>query len=279
VGTGGYACIACHALHSHPSLGIGAYDLAEMPKRLRPEWMRDFLLNPAAFPTGQRMPAFWPKGKPLNPKIGGSNAEKQIDHIRVYLTEVDQSLPPEGIMDHAAFELKPAERPIIFRTFMAGVSTHAIAVGFPGGVNVAFDALGSRWALAWRGRFLDADGTWNQRVAKMEKPLGESVVALEAVGALSIEGATPKYSGYRVGKDGVPTFLYELGALAIEDRVEPAAKGLRRTLHVRGQTNETVQFAAKPQKDLTVRGAGGAPLPAQLAFREGQVELVEEISW
>ncbi len=284
VGTGGYACIACHSLHGHPSLGIGAYDLAEVPRRLRPEWVRDFLLNPAAFPTGTRMPAFWPNRKPLNPKIGGNSADRQIDSIRVYLTEVDQSLPPEGIFDHAAFELKPAERPIIFRTFIADVSTHAIAVGFPGGVNAAFDALSSRWALAWRGRFLDADGTWNQRVAKMEKPLGESQVRLEQVGALSAGDATPKYRGYRVSADGVPTFLYDLGALKVEDRLEPAGKGLRRVLRVRGQGSESVRLRANPPKGVTIRlgpntFTAANPGETPLEFRNGEAELVEEISW
>jgi mono/diheme cytochrome c family protein len=280
VGTKGYACIACHELHGHPSLGIGAYDLAEMPRRLRPEWMRDFLINPAAFPTGARMPSFWPNGKPLNPKIGGSNTERQIDHIRVYLTEVDQSLPPEGFIDHAAFELKPADQPIVFRTFVAGVSTHAIAVGFPGGVNAVFDALGSRWALAWRGRFLDADGTWNQRVAKMEKPLGEEIVNIEQAGTLSLAGAAPKYRGYRLGRDGVPIFLYELGPLQIEDRVEPTAnRCLRRTLRVTGKTDQPVQFEAAPPKGVTARLASGAPLPAKLDLKQGVAELVEEITW
>lgn len=52
VGIKGYACIICHEINGQPSLGIGAYDLAQMPKRLRPEWMRDFLMNPAGFPTG-----------------------------------------------------------------------------------------------------------------------------------------------------------------------------------------------------------------------------------
>jgi hypothetical protein len=40
VGIKGYACITCHDINKQPSLGIGAYDLAEMPKRLRPEWTR-----------------------------------------------------------------------------------------------------------------------------------------------------------------------------------------------------------------------------------------------
>ncbi len=282
VGTKGYACIACHDLHGHKSLGIGAYDLAEMPKRLRPEWMRDFLLNPAAFPTGTRMPAFWPGGKPMNPKLGG-NAERQIDSVRVYLTEVDQSLPPEGFIDHAAFELKPKERPIIFRTFIEGVGSHAVAVGFPQGVNVAFDARLARWGLAWRGRFLDADGTWNQRVAKIEKPLGEALMALANAGSLTIDGRTearPIYRGFRVGKDGVPTFLYDLGALHIEDRIAPnTGNGLRRSLRVSGQTNEAVQFSAQPPAGLNIRVGEQSALPLQLKFQQGTAEIVEEISW
>ncbi len=282
VGTTGYSCIACHDLHGHTSLGIGAYDLAEMPKRLRPEWMRDFLLDPAAYPTGTRMPAFWPKGKSMNPKIA-ANAERQIDSVRVYLTEVDQSLPPEGFIDHAAFELKPRERPIIFRTFIAGVGTHAIAVGFPQGVNVAFDARLARWGIGWRGRFLDADGTWNQRVARIEKPLGEAVMSLEKIGAPAIDGrddAKPTYRGYRVDADGVPTFLYDLGALHIEDRIAPnSGNGLRRNLRVSGQTNEQVQFRGQPPAGLTVRIGDQPETSFQLQFKQGVAELVEEISW
>ena len=280
VGTRGYACIACHELYGHPSLGIGAYDMAEMPKRLRPEWMRDFLLDPAKFPTGARMPAFFPDGKPVNPKLG--TTERQIDSIRVYLTEVDQSLPPEGFSDPAAFELKPKERPIVFRTFMKDAGMHAIAVGFPQGVHAAFDSREVRWALAWRGRFLDADGTWNQRVAKIETPLGDAIVALEKAGALEIVGAEtkPAFRGYRIGADGVPTFLYDLGALHIEDRIAPIdSQSLRRTLRVSGQTKEVVQFAAQPPAGLRLRVAGRTELPARLEFRQGVAEITEEISW
>jgi cytochrome c551/c552 len=282
VGTRGYSCIACHDLHGHASLGIGAYDLAEMPKRLRPEWMRDFLLNPGAFPTGTRMPAFWPNGKPMNPKLSG-NAERQIDSVRVYLTEADQSLPPEGFIDHAAYELKPKDRPIIFRTFVEGVGTHAVAVGFPQGVNVAFDARLARWGIGWRGRFLDADGTWNQRAAKIEKPLGEAVLPLEKIGALIITGSektTAIYRGYRVAADGIPTFLYDLGSLHIEDRIAPnTGNGLRRSLRVSGQTKEQVQFQADPPVGATLRIADQTQSSVQLQFQQGVAELVEEISW
>jgi hypothetical protein len=281
IGTKGFSCITCHDLHGHASLGIGAYDLAEMPKRLRPEWMRDFLLNPAAFPTGTRMPSFWPADKSGKKKSG--TAERQIDSVRVYLSEADQSLPPEGFIDHAAFELKPEARPIVFRTFIQGTGTHAIAVGYPEGVNVAFDALQTRWSLAWRGRFLNADGTWHQRDAKMEKPLGDALVPIENAGALAIVGSGETkriYRGYRIGADGVPTFLYDLGALHIEDRIAPnTGSGLRRSLRVSGQTNEAVHLSAQPPAGLTVRVAGQSEFPVPLKFQKGVAEIVEEISW
>ncbi len=282
VGIHGYSCIACHSLHGHPSLGIGAYDLAEMPKRLRPEWMRDFLLDPAAYPTGTRMPAFWPGGKPMNAKLGG-DAERQIDSIRVYLAEVDQSLPPEGFLDKTASELKPKDRPIVFRTFIEGAGAHAVAVGFPQGVNVAFDALNVRWALAWRGRFLDADGTWHQRVAKVEQPLGDHLIKLDGVGALRLVGqneAAPVFRGYRLDAEGVPTFLYDLGALRIEDRIAASTgPGLRRTLRVTGQTNEAVEFHAQPPDGVKVQMAKVSAFPAPLRFNGGVAEIAEEISW
>lgn len=281
VGTTGYGCIACHDLHEHPSLGIGAYDLMHVPKRLRPEWIRDFLLNPAAFPTGARMPAFWPGGKPMNPKLGGGSAERQIDSIRVYLTEVDQSLPPEGFVDPAAFELKPAERPIVFRTFIAGAGTHAIGVGFPGGLNAAFDAAESRWALAWRGRFLDADGTWNQRAAKMETPLGDGVVSLRELGEVTAgKEQARKYLGYRIDASGAPTFLYAIGDLRIEDSIVPTkSQPIRRVVRVSGVASESVHWKSAASGEITARIVSGVSATGEIALQNGRAEIVEEISW
>lgn len=286
VGTGGYACIVCHDINGQPSLGIGAYDLAQMPKRLRPEWMRDFLLNPAGFATGTRMPPFWPQGKPMNPALAGGTAERQIDSIRRYLLEVDESLPPPGMADRATHLLTPEQKPLFFRTFLKGTGTHAIAVGFPGGMNAAFDALQVRWSIAWRGKFLDADGTWNQRYVKMEQPLGESLVRLDEVGTLTLPqdpSAKPEFRGYHVTPEGVPVFEHQLGPLQIDDRLEPLASGgLMRRLEVRGPTPPVpVQFHAKPPAGLKVRVTpGGADhSPIMLQFHEGSATLTEEITW
>ncbi len=283
VGIKGYACIICHDINGKPSLGIGAYDLAQMPKRLRPEWMRDFLMNPAGFPTGSRMPPFWPGGQPMNPTLGGGTTERQIDSLMRYLAEVDESLPPEGLASRAALVLEPKDKPLILRTFIKGTGTHAIAIGFPGGMNATFDALSSRWSLAWRGKFLDADGTWNQRYTKMEQPLGEALVHLEDAGTLAIASQgelKPQFRGYHVAEDGVPVFDYDLGALHMEDRLEPNAMlGLKRTLRVLGQTTEDVQFIAQPPATVKVTIAGEPTLSVKLKFEAGTAQLLEEISW
>lgn len=244
MGITGLNCISCHDLRGHKSLGIGAMDLANAPKRLRPEWFRDYLRDPPRFRPGTRMPAFWPEGEPLVPGNGGTTA-RQIDSIWVYLNEIDQSRLPEGMEDKGNFELKPVERPIVFRTFIEGVGTHAIAAGFPKGLNAAFDAKTVCWSLFWKGRFLDAESTWDDRFTPLTKPLGEALLHLPASFAFHLAAAeagvadpplVATFGGYRLDKHGVPTFLYHFQGLAVEDRIapDPAGRAFIQSLHLKG---------------------------------------------
>ena len=148
MGVKGLNCITCHQLAGHKSLGIQALDLASSPARLRPEWFRDYLINPAAFRPGTRMPSFWPEGKAISP-ILGRNTERQIDSLWVYLNELEQTRLPEGLEKKGGFELKPDKRPIVFRTFMEAAGTHAIAIGFPVGIHSAFDSEAVGWTTLW----------------------------------------------------------------------------------------------------------------------------------
>jgi len=181
-GVKGLSCISCHDLNGQKSLGIRALDLAVAPQRLRPEWFRDYLIDPARFRPGTRMPSFWPEGKAVHPFLG-KNTERQIDSIWVYLNEIDQNRLPDGMEKKGTFELKSAETPIVFRTFMKEAGFHAIAVGYPQHLNVAFDAEQVRWALAWKGKFLDAEGTWDDRFAPLAAPLGTNVFKFPAAAA------------------------------------------------------------------------------------------------
>ena len=241
MGVNGLNCITCHQLSSHKSLGIQAMDLAHSPNRLRPEWFRDYLINPAAFRPGTRMPSFWPSGKAVSP-IFGRNTERQIDSLWVYLNELKQTRLPEGLEKKGGFELKPTDRPIVFRTFMEGAGTHAIAIGFPAGIHAAFDSEQVRWALMWRGKFLDAESTWDNRFTPLVPPLGKSIIMLSSGPAVAflkkLEQPWPKdglqMQGYRLGKDGTPTLLYAHDNTKITDTLTPRGKGLQRRMEFVG---------------------------------------------
>jgi hypothetical protein len=135
------------------------------------------------------------------------------------------------------FELLPAKagKPIVFRSFIEGAGSHAIGVGFPQGLNAAFDALECRWRLIWRGRFLDAMSNWQSREMTPIKPLGQDVHELSGA-------AGGEFAGYRLGADGVPVLLYRRDGVLIEDTLRPAADGrsFERTVKRNGEETKEV---------------------------------------
>jgi hypothetical protein len=219
------------------------------------------LINPAAHRPGTLMPSFWPDGKAANRDILGGDTERQIASIIAFARE-GKGLP-EGFPATSAreFELIPSLRPVVLRTFMADVGTHAILVGFPAGVHLAYDGRDCRPALTWKGRFFDAYGTWFSRFAPFEKPLGESVVAWPAPSAVA---DTRKFEGYRLDAAGVPTFLFSVGGVPVAERFEPAENGsLRRTLTWNLESLRSLPLAHPP--GLTVQ-ASPASTPGKLEF-------------
>jgi len=237
IGVKGLNCIACHQLGGHKSLGIQTMDLAHSPRRVRPEWFRDYLINPAAFRPGTRMPSFWPGGRAVSP-IFGHNTERQIDSLWVYLNELEQTRLPEGLEKKDDFELKPDKQPIVFRTFLEGAGTHAIAVGFPLGVHAAFNSESVGWSLVWRSKFLDAESTWDDRFTPLTKPLGTDArsfpsgpsVAAPLKGNMPWPNGGLDFRGYRIAKDGTPTMLYRHGKTDIADTLVPLGKELYRRM-------------------------------------------------
>jgi len=222
---GGVGCITCHRWGAHAALGIQALDLSSMGQRLQPGWLRDYLINPAAYRPGTLMPSFWPEGKAANGEILGGDTERQIASI--YAFAKSDNGEPEGFpaVDGGEFELKPLAQPIVQRTFFADVGTHAILVGFPHGVNLAYDGKTGRPARAWRGRFFDAYTTWFSRFAPFEKPLGDSVVKWPSSG-----GENVRFEGYRLDAQKVPVFLLKVNGSPVADRFDAIDGGLKRTL-------------------------------------------------
>jgi mono/diheme cytochrome c family protein len=224
---GGMNCITCHRWGDRASLGIQGPELSTLLRRVRPEWLHGYLIDPAAHRPGTLMPSFWPGGKSSNATVLAGDTDRQIASILAFAR--DGKGLPEGFpaLTSSEFELVPRARPIVLRTFFEGVGTHAILVGFPAGFHLAYDGKAGRPALAWKGRFFDAYGTWFSRFAPFEKPLGESVVTWPAPVTTQAE---IRCDGYRLDPAGVPSFLLSIGGVPVEDRYEATAQGLRRTL-------------------------------------------------
>lgn len=272
---GGLGCITCHGLRDRKSLGMPVLPLHHTADRLQPTYFKELLLNPQAVQPGTLMPPMF---------MGRPKADAEIEQLWTYLKEIDQQLLPEGLLRTGEYELKPEtkSRPIVFRTFLDGAGLQAVAVGSPSGRHAAFDAAEVRWALTWRGRFLDALTTWEERAMTPAKPLGDAVTGLpawmpltrspdtaesgaEAVGA----AAGYRYRGFSLGADGVPTFHYEVGSLRIEDTLRPDERsgGYRRVLVIRGGTPGWYFRGASPQalpRPVTFNAAGEATLEETL---------------
>jgi mono/diheme cytochrome c family protein len=319
MGADGLNCINCHGLRGHPSTGMPALDLADTLERLQPDWFKRYLLDPDSSRPGTLMPTFFEGGKGTLTEVLEGDADKQIEAILTYLKELDQTRLPVGMEPNEFFELVPGDRPILLRTFMEGVGTHAIAVGFPQGIHFAFDALEVRSKLLWRGRFLNAESTWSNRFSPFVHPLSEDLAKLpDAMPLASLkDGLSPwpdrkgkeagfRMGGFRVSPSGEPTFLYSFRGIAVEERLMPSQESawFRRTVELTGD-GESVWFLAarapkietqgagrysaaglkvrlrEPEVSMAVlRRSGGADeLLLPIRFREGRARVQQEISW
>ena len=193
LGSTGLGCIVCHPIGGHKSLGIQAIDLSTVTGRLRPEWFRDYLIDPSGFRPGTRMPSFWPEGKPSRPGSGGST-DRQIDSIWAYLLEHDQSRLPAGLEAPDEFLLEPDGEPVAMRTFFRQAGLHALVLGFPAGTHVAIDLVHQRPAVIWTGDFLDAAHTWDNRFTPWTDPASQSNFSLfddHTIAGITLDGQLP----------------------------------------------------------------------------------------
>ena len=254
-------CIQCHSLTDEFLPGVLGVEIAGMRQRIRPEWFRDFLRNPAELKRRTRMPTFFPQGRSTRPDLLDGDIDKQIASLWWYLADAEGIELPKKLVEGRVhnFELVPDKAPIVLRTFFDKAGTHAICVGLPEKTHFAFDSRQARVALAWRGRFLDAHGTWYDRFVPPAKPLGSDIVALsQGPGLHDLDEAIPwpennervRMKGYRL-IDGIPTFRYRVGDSEIQDRLTSKNDGLLRQIRL-------VQTTEKSPRPVWIQLAVGA---------------------
>lgn len=252
-------CVQCHPIRGERLPGVVGIDLEGVAARVEPQWFHDFLRNPAALKNRTRMPTFFPNGKSANQTLLDGNVDRQIAAMWAFIKDVTRQPLPEKIEKGKIhnFELVPTDRPIVLRTFLRDAGPHGIAVGFPQKVHLAFDAEQVRFAGFWKGRFLDAHGTWFNRFTPLAAPLGTDVVSLPVGVPFATAGpefawpittgeeAEYQFRGYRLDKTGTPEFLYRVGSVLVSDRIAPAGdSGLVRRIKLRanGDASQSGQF-------------------------------------
>ena len=236
VGSNGLRCITCHDIGANQAAGISTINLATAYDRLRPAWTARLLRDPHSINEDTRMPSFWTEGTVIHPDIADGTVGGQVDAILSYLS-LGMSMPePEGMNLGESLVLRPADEPIVFRTFMTGASPRSILVGYPESVHVAFDANVMRLAKAWRGGFFDAQGTWSGRAGRFLDPFGEEVLTLPPGPALAFLDSPDEpwppvvrtdrnvgglFVGYRLDDERRPIFMYQLGDIVVEEQPIP----------------------------------------------------------
>lgn len=261
-------CVQCHSFAGETLPGVVGVDLSKLSTRLNPVWFHAFLRNPVHLKKRTRMPTFFPDGKSQSPEILDGNIPDQIHAMWSYLNGATKESAPAKILEarSKSYELKPEDKPIILRTFMEHAGTHAIAVGSPEKVHFAFNSDTVNLATIWRGRFLDAEGTWFVRFAPLASPLGDEVLHLpigpsfalleDATQPWSNDGSSMTFRGYRLDEAGYPTFHYSIASYQIEEKITPNPNGLLREFSIRSQSGkESSEDLSKNQLFLRVHEA------------------------
>lgn len=246
VGAKGMNCIACHTFRGR-SAAIAGPELTTMTERLEENWFHHFLAQPQRFAPLIVMPSFWPDGKSPLPDVLGGDPGRQRDVIWQYLSRGPEAGEPAGlVLEPLMLEVK--DQAVIVRRAFPGIGKRGIGVGYPGGINLAFDASQMRLATLWSGGFIEASGLWRGQGSGQARLLGKDPVNLPAGPAFAVlatpdapwpeaPAGKPAFKGYQLDAQQRPTFRYAPGAFTVEDafieRRDAAGKVfLERTLKV-----------------------------------------------
>lgn len=159
---------------------------------------------------------------------------------------------------------------VMYRNFISGVSPRGIAVGYPNGVNICFDADQMSQALVWRGAFIDAKQHWTDRGGGQTQPLGYDVVRLGGDGqgmAVLTDSNAPwpprneratgiQFLGYQLDAKRFPTFRYKMEGLTVEERYETAGDYTTANESV----TRVLRLTGTPPPGLHIRAASGGGL-------------------
>ncbi|MDB4257758.1 c-type cytochrome [bacterium] len=313
LGDKGLNCIACHNYNGKESPGMKGLDLTTSFQRLQPGWFAAFMKNPGAHRKGIIMPNFWPDGKAVQPDILGGDTHAQLEALWYQFSLGRSARDPAGLRTEPS-KLIVTDKVKVYRGRSRVAGYRGIAVGFPGGMNYAFNAQNGALTAIWKGEFVTAN--WRSQGAGDFNPASKSVALEQDVGFLQLKSSDdlwtlyqvttkenpvnpdplyPKnqgyaFKGYFFDTNGNPTLMYRCGEVVIEEKSEVAeGKILRRTFHFDSPAQTTVFFRALTGKIESAAGniftnadlkisVGDAKTKLRDFGDEGEKELLIELS-
>lgn len=226
VGSKGLNCVACHNFQQKPAATMPALDLTEMGERLHKDWFEHYMRDPQRFNPGTVMPSFWPGGQAMRKDILEGDTALQLEALWQYLLEGRQARVPQGLV-RKPIELLASDEAVMLRRSYQGIGKRGIGVGYPAGVNLAYDAEQMRIAMIWKGKFANPGGVWGSQGHGTVQPLGHDLVHFERGPELDSvtapwpvdDGRPPAhhFKGYTLDELQRPTFMYRYGDVAVTD--------------------------------------------------------------
>ncbi len=312
-GNGGLNCVACHTFQQIQGETMPAVDLTNMAERLHKEWFYTYMRDPQRHSPNTVMPSFWPGGRAMRKDILDGDASLQIEALWQYLLEDRQARTPDGLINEP-IELLATDQAVMLRRSFNGIGKRGIGVGYPGEVNLAFDAEQLRLAMIWKGKFADTSGVWKGQGSGNVRPLGNDLIRFD--GGPDLDDATDpwifdlpveiekleqpiaqdirirpphhQFKGYFLDDFQRPTFLYRFDNVDVEDypvdvRDEQSDEGMiRRTVTFtseNGRPNTT--FRAATGETITAGPEGffliGKKLKVRIVNQDNDAQFQAEI--
>jgi len=91
-------CLKCHTVDSDLTASMLAPNLEIAHKRLKPEWVIDWLKDPQKIQPGTNMPTFFYEGISPIPDVLDGNADEQIRALRDYIWTLGRRTPSAVVM-------------------------------------------------------------------------------------------------------------------------------------------------------------------------------------
>ncbi len=285
-GAKGFNCVACHTFRGRSAAPIRALDLMTMTERLEEHWFHHFLAQPQRFVPLTVMPGFWPDGKSPLPNILDGDPGRQRDALWQYLARGPEAPEPPGLVLEPLV-VKVEKEAVIVRRAYPGIGKRGLGVGYPGGINLAFDAEWMRLGSIWSGGFIEASALWRGQGSGQARLLGKEIVNFPPGPAFAIlatpdaawplpdhgMGRSPfSFLGYSLDETKRPSLRYEVHGIVIEDffRERRDAAGnlyLERTLHFPADPPEGLHFRAAAANSIEPLGPNEFAIDKTLRVR------------